>query len=219
MWFIVKICFIKKKCCPYTLKYYTTFFITNCSNILRSFGYPALVLLLFLLLLIVYQVRHKKRNQILMAEKIQDSSNEMGCYLEEKSKMYHSWVGQSQEKAVFQNASHLFLHWLLNRFHSQKRFCSTFPCHTSRNHKLFGLFVCVMKKPIPWNFIFFIHTIDTIVLSIEGNIHRKILFVLPYASFDWSFFRKFFRQGSGSFCSPLLCSRTHPWCFYSFKLL
>ena len=107
----------------------------------------------------------------------------------------------------------------LNRFHSQKRFCSTFPCHTSRNHSLFGLFVSVMKKPITWNFIFFIHTIDTIVLNIEGNIHRKIVFVLPYASFDWSFSRKFFRQGSGSFRLPLLCSRTHSWCFYPFELL
>ena len=91
--------------------------------------------------------------------------------------MYHSWVGQPQEKAVFLNCSYMLLHWLLNRFHSQKRFCRTFPCHTSTNHGFFGLFVCVMKKSITWNFIFFIDTIDMIVLSIEGNIHREILFV------------------------------------------
>ena len=124
----------------------------------------------------------------------QDSSDEMRRYLEEKSnmKMYHSRVGQPQEKAVFLNCSYMLLHWLLNRFHSQKRFCRTFPCHTSTNHGFFGLFVCVMKKSITWNFIFFIHTIDTIVLSIEGNIHHKILFVLSYASLDWSVFSKSF---------------------------
>ena len=29
------------------------------------------------------------------------------------------------------------------------------------------------EEPITWNFIFFIHIIETIVLSIEGNIHWK----------------------------------------------
>ena len=109
----------------------------------------------------------------------QDSGDEMGRYLEEKFKMYHSGVGQSQEKAVFLNAYYMFLRWLLKPFHSKKKVCSTFPCHASRNHNLFVLFVYVMKKPINWSFVFFIHTIDTIILSIEGNIHRKILFILP----------------------------------------
>ena len=90
-------------------------------------------------------------------------------------------------------------------FLHKKRFLVTFHVTQAETITFLRCLFAWWKSRLPGILPFYIHTIDTIVLSIEGNIHHKILFVLPYASFDSSFFRKF--QDSGSFCSPLLCSR------------